>query len=41
MMLNDTDHVRDGDYSPVQTAIFLAILILGFLLVHFCVARLW
>lgn len=40
-MSNDTGHDREDDYSPVETAIFLAVLISGFLLVHFCVVRIW
>lgn len=42
-MSNDTRRWRgrDGDFSPVQVAVFHAVLISGFLLVHFCVARLW
>lgn len=40
-MSDDPRHDPDGDFTPVQTAIFLAVLISGFLLVHFFVARLW
>jgi hypothetical protein len=40
-MSNDTRHDPENTYTPVQTAIFLAVLISGFLLVHFGVARLW
>ena len=34
----DTEENRD---DPVQTAIFLAILISGFLLIHFFAVRIW
>lgn len=40
-MLDDTGHNREDQLSPVETAIFLAVLISGFLLVHFCVAPIW
>lgn len=40
-MSKDTEHDQDVDYKPVQSAIFLIILISGFLLVHFFVAELW
>ena len=35
---NDREHERD---DPIQTAIFLAIIISGFLLIHFFAFRIW
>lgn len=40
-MVNDSKHDPNGGDDPVQTAIFLAVLISGFLLVHFFGARIW
>jgi len=40
-MSNDSKPDPEGEDDPVKTAIFLAVLISGFLLVHFGVARIW
>jgi len=41
-MANDPDdQPEEGREDPVDTAIFLAVLISGFLIVHFAVARIW
>ncbi len=41
-MTNDPkDERENGNDDPVQTAIFLAILISGFLLIHFFAVRIW
>lgn len=40
--MDDQKHdPNGGDEDPVQTAIFLAVLISGFLLIHFFVFRIW
>jgi len=40
-MSKDTERNERAEFTPLESVIFLAILISGFLLVHFFVAKLW
>jgi len=35
------DQSEDGREDPIDTIIFLTVLISGFLIIHFAIARIW